>query len=101
MPGPSGDQTLPSHRATRLAATPPAVANWPPATTSPFGSAASARTTLSVPLPSGDHVVPFQRATLLAATPAIDGNEPAITRSPPASTASARTSYVAGAAGSE
>src|SRR5262245_39285802 len=44
VPVPSGDHELPFQRAMLIAATPPAVANKPPATTSPLGRVVSALT---------------------------------------------------------
>lgn len=92
VPAPSGNQLAPFQRATFAAATPPAVANRPPATRSPLLANASACTRPPMPAPSGDQVVPFQRAMLAAATPFIAVNEPAATTSPFGSTVRARIS---------
>src|SRR5688500_14709950 len=82
MPEPRADHDVPSHRATQLALTPPAVVNIPPATTSPLGIAERAMTSPFTPEPSGDHAVPFHRAMLLAFTPPAVVKVPPATRSP-------------------
>src|SRR5688572_25455925 len=75
----------------RLAATLPAVVKVPPATTSPFGATASARTLELKPVPSGNHATAFQRAMSSAPMPPAVVNEPAAYRSPLPSTVSALT----------
>jgi hypothetical protein len=64
-----------------LAGAPPAEEKDPPATTSPFGRAAKAYTTLFIPDPKGDHDEPFQRATRWADPPPADANDPPATMS--------------------
>src|SRR5262245_36153486 len=72
MPEPIGDQFVPSHRAIRLAAMPPMLVKWLPATRSPFGRAARTRTELFEPAPSDNHVLPFQRTRWLDTPPPPD-----------------------------
>src|SRR5579862_1348041 len=95
MPVPRGAQDEPFQRAMRLALTPPAEVNRPPAIKSPLGSMVSAYTSglnrPPVPMPNGAQVEPFQRAMWLALTPPAEVNWPPATRSPLESTASAQT----------
>src|SRR6185503_11881343 len=82
MPLPSADQPAPFQRATRFAATPPALVKSPPAK-SHGPCAANARTLAldtppATPPPTADQCTPSQRAIPLAAFP------PAVVKRPPA-----------------
>src|SRR5262249_13109816 len=84
---PNADHAEPFQRAMPLTATPPAVANLPPATRSPLGSVVSAKTNELAspsPVPSADHcpVAGSNAAILFAATFPATVNWPAITRWP-------------------
>src|SRR5262249_21904446 len=88
-PRPSASQTRPFHRATPLAACPPAVENAPPAYSAgpePSSNTARQRTPsptggAGIPLPKGDQWVPSHFATLFARA------EPAEQKTPAAYTA--------------
>jgi hypothetical protein len=91
-PAPSGDQALPSQRATRLAGTPPACVNVPPANRSP----PVPTTRLSIappatPAPSGCQAMPFHAAMPPATVAPAFPNDPAATRRLSGSTARACT----------
>lgn len=78
-PEPSGDHAMPSQRAMRLAAIPPATVKSPPATSSPLGSTPSARTTAFTPEPNVDHApVAGSNATMRFAS-----TLPAAVKAPP------------------
>src|SRR5438034_4412455 len=67
MPEATGDHPLPSHRAMRLAATPPTEVKLPPAYRLPSDDTASARTEVKMswpdtPEPNADHSLPFHWA---------------------------------------
>src|SRR5262245_19765914 len=66
----------------RLAATPHAAVNQPPATRSPFSSVRSTATVPSIPEASADQLAPLQRAMFLVGTPPASEKRPPATRSP-------------------
>src|SRR5262245_23559120 len=89
VPKSRGDHAAPSHRAMKLAATPPIVRNSPPAIKSPLERVASARTGLSLdPAPAeprGCHCEPFHEAMLTAGWPPAVWKYPLTVRLPPGS----------------
>src|SRR5437899_2599377 len=88
-PSPRGNQAVPFQREIELAIRPPAFENTPPATTSPLGRTARARTTPAMPEPSQNQVLPFQIAIEFVIAPPATVKFPPATTSPFGRTASA------------